>query len=61
MQTQFTDVFTSTVNHPKLLHQVRRAMLKMRNGQCIGEEQMYKVVLMLAGHCVLYSLITQES
>lgn len=60
MQERFTETFNNTVRHPKLLYQVRRAMLKMRNGQCIGEEQMYKAVLMLAGHCVLYSIITQE-
>jgi len=60
MQTRFTETFNNTVRHPKLLYQVRRCMLKMRNGQCIGEEQMYKAVLMLAGHCVLYSIITEE-
>lgn len=60
MQTRFTEAFNTTVRHPKLLYQVRRCMLKMRNGQCIGEEQMYRIVLMLAGHCVLYSIITQE-
>lgn len=60
MQEKFTESFNSTVRHPKLLYQVRRCMLKMRNGKCIGEEQMYRIVLMLAGHCVLYSIITQE-
>jgi len=60
MQARFTNIFSTIILHPKFLVQVRRTVLTFHNGQCMGEEQMYKALVMLAGCCSLYSIITAE-
>ena len=60
MQTKFTGIFNTIILHPRFLAQVRRTVLTFHNGNCMGEEQMYKMLVMLAGNCALYSIITAE-
>jgi hypothetical protein len=60
MQTKFTGIFNTIILHPKFLAQVRRTVLTFHNGNCMGEEQQYKALVMLAGCCGLYSIITAE-
>lgn len=60
MQARFTGLFNTIIIHPKMLAQVRRTVLTFRNGQVMGEEQMYKMLVMLAGNCAIYSIVTSE-
>jgi len=60
MQDRFTEIFRTIMLHPEFLAQVRRTVLTFHNGECMGEEQMYKALVMLAGCCSLYSIITVE-
>jgi hypothetical protein len=60
MQDRFTELFRTIILHPKFLAQVRRTVLTFHNGNCMGEEQQYKALVMLAGSCALYSIITAE-
>lgn len=58
MQEKFTGMFSQVVGHPRFLYQVRTCADTFHNGQVIGEEQMYKMLVVMAGACVLYQIIT---
>ena len=60
MQGQFTELFNSIVMHPKLHTQVRKLTDTFENGQIIGEEQMYRMLVLMAGVCSVYTIVTEE-
>jgi hypothetical protein len=60
MQESFATAFHNIILHPKFLHQVRRLTRTFRNGNLIGEEQMYRLLLMLAGPVAMYGIISSQ-
>lgn len=58
MQEKFTETFSTVVLHPRFLYQVRTCVDTFQNGQVVGEEQMYKMLVVMAGSCALYQIIT---
>jgi len=61
MQERFTELFHNIIVHPKMLHQVRKSVKTFRNGQVLGDEQLYRMLMVMAGSCALYTIITQGS